>query len=79
MAGVELITFAIFFGGGALFCLGWMMWNLFRVMRREQLSWDLSQRASQTGEILLKPAIAFFVLGALGAVYLMLRVEPVAP
>ena len=79
MGGVELIIFAIFFGGGALFCLGWMMWNLFRVKRREQLSWGFSQRAAQTGEILLKPAIAFFVLGGLGAFYLMLRVQPIAP
>jgi len=78
MGGVEIIIFAVLFGGGAFFCLGWMMRNLFRVTRREDLSWDLSKRAAQTVEILLKPAIAFFVLGALGAVYLSLRIEPVA-
>ncbi len=77
MAGWELIIFGVLFGGGALFCLGWMMVNLFGVMNREGISWDVSRPLGQSSEFLLKPAIVFFLIGALASIYLWLRVEPV--
>ncbi len=77
MAGWELVIFGILFGGGALFCLGWMMFNLVKVLKRDGISWNLNKPLSQSSEVLLKPAVIFFLIGALASIYLWLRVEPV--
>ena len=73
MIGTDIIIVAVVFGVGSLACLGWMLWNLISVMRRESLSGQFGKRASQTREVLLKPALAFFVLGGLCSVYFALR------
>jgi len=70
---LDLLIVLVIFASVSMFCLGWMLVNLFKTMRNDGLSMSLRVRFQQTKQILLKPFLGICVTGLFCSIYMATR------